>query len=107
MPVQDLQHSRFELVDSGDRQCLCGRAGTEVGTAEELQPLQTERVGDLEEMAHSHRDLAAEDLLIDGVAHPHLLLQRPDGDALTPDLVPEDGGQALGFLLIAVSIHES
>ena len=90
MPVQDLQHPRFELVDSGRR--LGGRDGTEVGPAEELQPIQAERVGDLEEMAHAHRDLAAEDLLVDGVAHPHLLLQGADGDALTPDLVPEDGG---------------
>jgi len=58
-------------------------------------------------MAQGHRDLAAEDLLVDGVAHSHLLLQRADGDALTPDLVPEDDGQALGFSLVAVSIHRS
>jgi hypothetical protein len=107
VPEQDLQHPRFEIVDSGCRRRLCGRNGTEVGPAEELQPLQAERVGDLEEMAHRHRDLAAEDLLVDGVAHPHLLLQRADGDALTPDFLPEDGGQALGFSLVAVSIHRS
>jgi hypothetical protein len=107
VPVQDVQHPRLELVDSGGGWRFGGRDGTEIGPAEELQPLQAERVGDLEEMAHGHRDLAAEDLLIDGVAHPHLLLQRPDGDTLTPDLVPEDGGQALGFPLIAVSIHGS
>lgn len=107
MPVQDLQHLRFEIIDSGRRRHLDGRDRTQVGPAEELQPLQAERVGDLEEMAHRHRDLAAEHLLIDGVAHPHSLLQGTDGDALAPDLVPEDGGQALGFPLIAVSIHES
>jgi hypothetical protein len=107
VPVQDLQHPRFELVDSGGRGCFGGRDGTEIGPAEELQPIQIERVGDLEEMAHGHRDLAAEDLLVDGVADPHLLLERADGDALTPDLVPKDGGQALGFPLIAVSIHGS
>jgi len=105
VPVQDLQHPRFEIVDPG--RCLGGRDGTEVGPAEELEPIQAERVGDLQEMAHRHRDLAAEDLLIDGVAHPHLLLQRADGDALAPDLLPEDGGQALGLLLIAISIHGS
>ncbi|HET9208830.1 MAG TPA: hypothetical protein VFR03_00450 [Thermoanaerobaculia bacterium] len=107
MPVQDFQHPRFELIGSGRCGGFGGRDGTEIGPAEELKPLQAERVGDLEEVAHGHGDLAAEDLLVDGVAHPHLLLQRPDGDALTPDLVPKDGGQALSFLLIAVSIHGS
>lgn len=107
MPVQDLQHPRFELIDSGHRGHLGGQDRTEVGPAEELEPLQAERVGDLEEMAYRHRDLAAEDLLVDGVAHLHPLLQGTDGDALTPDLVPKDGGQALGFPLIAVSIHGS
>jgi len=102
--MQDLQHPRFELIAFSRRG---GRDGAEVGSAEDLQPLQAERIGDLEEMAHRHRDLAAEDLLVDGVAHPHLLLQGADGDALAPDLVPEDGGQALGFPLIAVSIHRS
>ena len=58
-------------------------------------------------MAQGHRDLAAEDLLVDGVAHAHLLLQRADGDALVPDLVAQDGGQTLGFPLIAFSIHGS
>jgi hypothetical protein len=104
VPVQDLQHPRFELIAFGRRG---GREGAEIGPAEDLQPFQAQRVGDLEEMAHRHRDLAAEDLLVDGVAHPHLLLQGADGDALAPDLVPEDGGQALGFPLIAISIHES
>jgi hypothetical protein len=107
VPVQDVQHPRLELVDSGGRQRVCGRDGTEVGPAEELQPIQIERVGDLEEMAQGHRDLAPEDLLVDRVAHPHLLLERADGDALVPDLVPKNGGQALGFPLVAVSIHES
>lgn len=107
MPVQDLQHPRFELVDSGHRGHLGGRDGTEVGPAEELKPLKAERVGDLQQVAHRHRDLAAEHLLVDRVAHPHPLLQGTDGDTLTPDLVPEDGGQALGFPLIAVSIHGS
>lgn len=107
MPVQDVQHPHLELVDSGGGRRFGGRDGTEVGPAEELQPIQIERVGDLEEMAQGHRDLAAEDLLVDGVAHPHLLLERADGDALTPDLVPENGGQALGFPLVAVSIHGS
>jgi hypothetical protein len=64
VPVQDLQHSRFKLVDSGGCRRLGGRGGTEIGAAEELQPLQAERVGDLEEMAYRHRDLAAEDLLV-------------------------------------------
>jgi hypothetical protein len=107
VPVQDVQHPHLQLVDPCGRQRVRGRGGTEVGPAEELQPIQIERVGDLEEMAQGHRDLAAEDLLVDGVAHPHLLLQGTDGDALVPDLVPEDGGKALGFPLIAVSIHES
>ncbi|MFL6234912.1 MAG: hypothetical protein ACJ76N_17390 [Thermoanaerobaculia bacterium] len=107
MPVQDLQHSRFELIDSSGRGRLGGRDGTEIGPAEEVQPVQAECVGDLEEMAQGHRDLAAQDLLVDGVAHPHLLLERADGDALVPDLVPKNGGQALGFPLIAVSIHGS
>lgn len=107
MPVQDLQHPRFELIGSGGRRRPGGRDRAEVGPAEDLQPLQAQRVGDLEEMTQRHRDLAAEDLLIDGVAHSHLLLQRPDGDALTPDLVPEDGGQALGFPLITFSVHGS
>jgi hypothetical protein len=107
VPVQDVQHPRLELVDRRGRGRLGGRDGTEIGAAEDLQPLQAQRVGDLQEMTHRHRDLAAEDLLVDGVAHPHLLLQRPDGDPLTPDLVPENGGEALGFPLITVFIHGS
>jgi hypothetical protein len=107
VPVQDLQHSRFELIYPSGRGRLGGWDGSEIGPLKELQPVQTERVGDLEEMTHGHRDLAAEDLLVDGVAHSHLLLERADGDALLPDLVPEDGGQALGFPLVAVSIHGS
>jgi hypothetical protein len=107
MPMQDLQHPRFEVVDSGWHRRLRERDRTEIGPAEELQPVQAERVGDLEQMAYRHRDLAAEDLLVDGVAHSHLLLQRADGDALAPNLLPENGGQALGFPLIAVSIHRS
>ncbi|HEY3566851.1 MAG TPA: hypothetical protein VGP73_02870 [Thermoanaerobaculia bacterium] len=107
MPLQDLKHLRFELVDSRARRCLGGRDRTQVGPPEKIEPLQAERVGDLEQMAHRHRDLAAEHLLVDGVSHPHLLLQGADGDALAPDLVPEDDCQALGFPLIAVSIHGS
>jgi len=107
MPVQDVQHPHLQLVDSGGREHLGGRDGAEISPAEELQPIQAERVGDLEEMAHGHRDLAAEDLLVDGVAHSHLLLERADGDALVPDLVAEDDGQALGFPLITIPIHES
>jgi hypothetical protein len=107
VPVQDVQHPRLELVDSGGGWRFGGRDGTEIGPAEELQPIQVERVGDLEEMAQGHRDLAAEDLLVDGVAHSHLLFERADGDALVPDLVPKNDGQALGFPLIAIPIHES
>lgn len=106
MPAQDVEHLLVEVCRLG-RRCFGGLLGGKAHYAEEIRPWHFERVGDLQQVPQRHRDLTAENLLVDGVADAHLLLERADGDSLPPDLPSQDDAKALGLALIAFAIHDS
>ena len=106
MAAEDVEHLLVEVFRLGRRR-FGGLLGGQAHHAEELRPWHLERVGDLQQVPQRHRDLAAEDLLVDGVADAHLLLQRADGDTLPPDLPSQGVGNALGLGLVAFAIHGS